>query len=73
MSDWDEFHGPFVAYGATVWRRVCPICGRYVTADKSIQINWLTESPADEPNATCSAHGRVKMPFECWTGDLEAA
>jgi len=48
--------------GATYLRR-CPICMRFVKADKSILVNGLDEIK-DEPNATCKEHSRVKMPFE---------
>lgn len=41
---------------------VCPICGRFVKADNTI---FASLSKVDEkPNATCSKHGRVIMPFE---------
>lgn len=39
---------------------VCPICGRFVKADKSIYINELT-GVKKEPNATCKKCGRVEM------------
>ena len=42
---------------------VCPTCGRFVKADKTISVNEIT-GLKDEPNATCKKHGRVKMPFE---------
>ena len=42
---------------------VCPSCGRFVKADDSVLVNGLDEL-SKEPNATCSKHGRINMPFE---------
>ena len=50
--------------------RVCPKCGRFVKADKSITFNLRTEQPLKEPNATCKKCGRVEMPFEGWFDEL---
>ena len=46
-----------------VWFRVCPKCGRYVTADEATQI---PEYLQNKPNATCKRCGRVQMPFAYW-------
>lgn len=42
---------------------VCPTCGRFVKADKTVSVNGLGEL-APQPNATCAKCGRVKMLFE---------
>lgn len=42
---------------------VCPVCGRYVKADKTVKFNGLEEY-VPGANATCSKCGRVEMPFE---------
>lgn len=42
---------------------VCPLCRRFVRADKKLWINGLGEAKKG-PNATCRACGRVEMPFE---------
>ena len=42
---------------------VCPRCGRYVRADETIGIDGFG-GLKDQPNATCSRCGRVKMLFE---------
>ena len=44
---------------------VCETCGRFVKSDEFIQVNGLDELK-DQPNATCSKCGRVKMLFEGW-------
>lgn len=44
---------------------VCPHCGRFVKADPEVMVNGLEEL-RDQPNATCSKDGRIKMPFEGW-------
>jgi len=41
---------------------VCPHCGRFVKADKTVRTGDGGLFP--EPNATCSKCGRVEMPFE---------
>ncbi|MDH3740287.1 MAG: hypothetical protein OER56_01700 [Hyphomicrobiales bacterium] len=58
---------PRASYGDAVYSRRCPHCAAFVKPDKSIKIMWMTETPADEPNATCKKHGRIKMPFLCWS------
>jgi len=40
---------------------VCPVCGRPVAPDKTIKVEFDGEL-ADQPNATCSFCGRVRMP-----------
>ena len=41
---------------------VCPLCGRFVKADKTVRTGDGGLFP--EPNATYSKCGRVEMPFE---------
>jgi hypothetical protein len=64
----DETFYPNITYGkdGLTFLRRCPKCMRFVKADASVLINWLTEEPREEPNATCSIHGRVKMPCMGW-------
>lgn len=46
-----------------VFLPICDQCGRFVKADPQINVHeW--NGLADEPNATCSKHGRIKMIFE---------
>ncbi len=58
----DEEETPRVAYEDTIegghicFLRVCPICHRFVRPDD--KTNMV------DPNATCSAHGPVRMPCE---------
>lgn len=49
--------------GCAIFVPVCTQCGRFVKADKKIYVNENT-GLKDQPNATCSKCGRVKMPFE---------
>lgn len=42
---------------------VCPICGRFVKADKTIRFNDMT-GLMPGPTATCKRCGRVEMPFD---------
>jgi len=42
---------------------VCKTCGRFVTADATVQVNGLEEL-VRQPNATCKKCGRVEMPFD---------
>jgi ribosomal protein L32 len=53
-----------VAYGLdqATFVPVCPNCGRFVEADKTILISENGVKPG--PNATCKRCGRVEMPFE---------
>jgi hypothetical protein len=78
MDEYGE-NCPTVAYGSDeirVYYRICPLCGRFVKADKQAQIFYnqmgLCDGPAP-PNATCAKHGRVTMPTAYWTDarDLE--
>lgn len=48
--------------GRAVFTPVCPICRRFVKADKSITVNHNGEFK-ETANATCSKCGRVEMPF----------
>lgn len=50
-------------YGFATFIPVCPKCGRFVKADKTISIGEAGIKP-NEPNATCKKCGRVEMPFE---------
>jgi hypothetical protein len=43
---------------------VCPKCNRFVKADATIKVYGDGYIKEDVPNATCSKHGRVAMPFE---------
>ncbi len=54
-----------VCYGEDCWSfiPVCPICGKFVKADKSINVNDSI-GVKKEPNATCKKCGRVEMPCE---------
>ena len=59
---------PWISYGdesdggPAIFVRRCPICFRFVKADETVRYNDF--GLADEPNATCSKHGRVKMLFQ---------
>lgn len=48
--------------GDAVFIPVCVLCGRYIKADETIQVN--DNGLKDQPNATCSKCGRIKMLFE---------
>ena len=48
--------------GDAVFVPICPICGRFVKADDTIEIN--DSGLRSAPNATCKKCGRVQMPFE---------
>ena len=50
--------------GVAVFVPVCPTCGRFVKADRSISFNGLGEIIGT--NATCKRCGPVQMPFEGW-------
>jgi hypothetical protein len=52
-----------VSYDGACFVPVCPRCGRFVRVDEWIALH--EEAPVVRaPNATCSLHGRVNMPFE---------
>ena len=60
---------PRICYeGGACFLRVCPECARFVKADSKITVygSHGDERVSDEPNATCSQHGRISMPFEGW-------
>ncbi len=67
MYEYEE--GPRVSYdcgddgGHAQFVRVCPKCGRFVTADPTVMVSEVS-GLKDQPNATCSKCGRVQMPFE---------
>lgn len=46
--------------GGALFERVCPECGRFVKADKTVYLNGRGEC---KPNARCKVHGRITMPF----------
>ena len=48
-----------VAYGDWSFVPVCDQCGRFVKADKRLEL--VGELPTDKPNATCKRCGRVQM------------
>jgi len=49
--------------GGATFVPVCSKCKRFVTADETIESNDF-DGLRDQPNATCSKCGRVKMLFE---------
>ena len=49
--------------GIAVFIRVCPICGRFVKADKEVTFDGRGQPKG--ANATCSKHGRIEM---IWIG-----
>jgi hypothetical protein len=49
--------------GGATFVPVCEQCFRFVKADPSIEVNDAV-GLRDQPNATCSKHGRVKMLFD---------
>jgi hypothetical protein len=63
-----EGEEPTIRYGdggendGATFARVCPRCHRFVKADGSVTLTY-DGPPANKPNATCRAHGRVEMPF----------
>lgn len=69
--DW-EGETPLIQYGdpedangsevdGAIFVRVCPECGRFVKADKTLVLSL--SGPTKGPNASCSKHGRIEMPF----------
>jgi hypothetical protein len=68
MTDFEDERN-YISYGGdgecgqVVFIRRCPECLRFVKADKSVKVNDIN-GLKDEPNATCSKHGRVKMMFQ---------
>jgi hypothetical protein len=60
---WDE-NTPTITYqGGAIFVRSCPTCRRFVKADDSVTANGFGEVQFKLPNATCTVHGRVAMPF----------
>lgn len=49
--------------GRAVFIAVCQTCGRFVKAAETIRVRECG-GITDEPNAECSKHGAVSMPFE---------
>lgn len=69
MSEWEYPEGPYQSYeGGAVFIRVCPECGRFAVADKTILVNEET-GLKKAPNGTCKRHGRIEMPFMGFIGD----
>ena len=68
--NWDD-EGWFsrqVVYGDAVYAARCPECARFVKTDDTAKMKFES-ADLEEPNATCSKHGRVMTPFLCWWGD----
>jgi len=57
-----------IVYEGGMWfLPVCPKCGRFVKADKVLEVlhnKWTDEDKIGKPNATCKKCGRIQMPFE---------
>lgn len=54
---------PLIRYeGAATFARVCPKCGRFVKADRSILMD-ASGNVYPSNNARCKKHSRVRMPF----------
>lgn len=55
----------YISYGEPdnklLFIRRCPECSRFVKPNK--QILCHSEGIAEQPNAVCSKHGEVQMPF----------
>jgi hypothetical protein len=49
-------------FGGATFTRVCPLCNRYVKADKEVTFKGNGQ-PVSQPNAMCRVHGRVEMSF----------
>lgn len=49
--------------GGATFVPVCEKCGRFVKADKTIEVSELS-GLKKQPNATCKKCGRVEMLFE---------
>lgn len=65
FEDYDEYRGPIVRYESGIaFIPKCPKCGRYVKPDTVVNLRWLDNELSNDPNATCSACGRVKMPVQ---------
>ena len=50
-------------FGVLMFIPRCPLCGRFVKADESVNINGLGQV-SEAANATCAKHDRVTMYFE---------
>lgn len=68
----DAYEGNTVQYdcgedfGSAQFIPKCPVCGRFVKADKTTPFRANYEHYEFGPNATCTKHGHVEMPFEGW-------
>jgi len=69
MMDYENARRVVYDGGAT-FIPVCKECHRFVKADEFITYNEIT-GLSDEPNATCSKHGRTKMLFEGFFEELK--
>jgi len=49
-------------YGDAIFIPVCPKCGRFVKANKTIRVSEA--GLKKEPNGKCSKCGDIEMPFE---------
>jgi len=49
--------------GGATFVPVCEICGRFVKADKTIEVSELS-GLKKQPNSACKKCGRVEMLFE---------
>lgn len=73
IGDVRMYEGPFYSWpsrygGHLVFARVCPKCNRFVKPDKAVVYRETIDGLYEfEPNATCSKHGAVLMPF---VGDM---
>lgn len=50
--------------GGATFVPVCPTCGRFVKPDPALLFREADGAVKPGPNATCTACGRVEMPFE---------
>ena len=66
MFEYEGVHR--IVYDGAWFIPVCTTCGRFVKADDTVTFVGSDEQPADEPNATCSKCGLVKMIFEGYCG-----
>ena len=68
FDDSEGWYTRQVAYGDAIYAARCPHCARFVKTDDTAKLA-VESADLDEPNATCSVHGRVETPFLCWKGD----
>lgn len=63
---------PCVSYGdgefsGATFARVCPVCGRFVKADKTVKFDRDGQPLGRQ--ATCRIHGRVALPWLGYIGE----